>query len=74
MVFCWGLRLREAEATAAAGKLSPEDVNFLRLFLRCFFFMGYQHGGSDGMVDYMYTVRHVPTICCSIFCVAHHRA
>lgn len=35
VVLCWGMRLKEAKEAEAAGRLSREDRNFLRLFSRC---------------------------------------
>ncbi|CBN79393.1 conserved unknown protein [Ectocarpus siliculosus] len=34
VVLCWGMRLKEAMEADKAGRLSPEDSNFLRLFTR----------------------------------------
>lgn len=34
VVLCWGMRLKEAEEAAMAGRLSREDSNFLHLFRR----------------------------------------
>ena len=34
VVLCWGMRLKEAKEAEAAGRLSEEDGNFLRLFSR----------------------------------------